>query len=259
MAPKKKTSVTVSRPGRETVSKTTDNRSFFEKLQSDLEKNNSFLNLVLGTLIVIVLGVLMFNYFNKPASDLGPSQQAENTQTEQPTADVAKENLPGQYTIKEGDTLYYIADAYYNDGYKYDKIMEANNMPNPDVITVGQTIELPKLSETGEIAGVTATTTPQTEATVAPEQSSLPTTAPQTAMQNPATQPASGGQGGAENQTTWGEKITSNTYVVQEGDWLSKIAGRAYGDIYQYQKLAQANNIPDPNNITVGTVINIPR
>jgi nucleoid-associated protein YgaU len=259
MAPKKKTSVTVSRPGRDAVTKTNNDRSFFEKLQGDLEKNNSFLNLVLGTLIVIVLGVLMFNYFNKPSSNLGPSQQAENTQTEQATTDVAKENLPGQYTIKDGDTLYYIAEAYYNDGYKYDKIMAANNMPNPNLITVGQVIEIPKLSETGEIASVTATTAPQTNPTVAPEQTILPTTAPQTAIDNPATQPVSGGQGGAENQTIWGEKITTSTYVVQEGDWLSKIAGRAYGDIYQYDKLAQTNNIPDPNNIAVGTVIQIPR
>jgi nucleoid-associated protein YgaU len=40
---------------------------------------------------------------------------------------------------------------------------------------------------------------------------------------------------------------------------LSKIAGRAYGDVYQFDKIAKANNITDPNNIEVGTVLKIPR
>ena len=67
------------------------------------------------------------------------------------------------------------------------------------------------------------------------------------------------GTGGAENQTIWGEKITGDTYTVQAGDWLSKISGRAYGDIYSYQKIAQANNLANPDAIEVGMTIKIPR
>lgn len=242
MAIKRKTTkVTVS--GGSTRNSVNNNRSFFEKLQVDLEKNNSFLNLVLGTLIVIVLGVLMFNYFNKPSSDLGPSQQATNTENlDSELKDVAKAELPGKYTIKEGDTLFSIAQAYFEDGYQYDKIIEANKLADGNVIAVGQVIDIPKLDETSQIAGITASpepiVTPSSEAAV---------------------QPVTGGQGGAENQTIWGEKITSNTYTVQEGDWLSKISGRVYGDIYQYDKIAKANNIADPNSIEVGTVITIPQ
>lgn len=247
-AKSKKTLVKVTRPTDRDESR--KEQSFFERIQGDLEKNNSFINIVLGTLIVIVLGVLLFNYFSKPGSDLGPSGQAENTEETTQTADVSKENLPGKYTVKEGDTLFTIAEQYYDDGYMYDKIVEVNNLENGNIIAIGQVIDIPKL-EDGEVAALA--TTPEPSAS--PEAIAQATPEPST---NPVA-PVEGGQGGAENQTAWGEKITGNTYTVQEGDWLSKIAGRAYGDIYQYDKLAQANNIADPNTIEVGTVIQIPR
>lgn len=51
------------------------------------------------------------------------------------------------------------------------------------------------------------------------------------------------------------------TYIVQAGDWLSKIAGWYYGDVHQYAKIMDATNaspsdqynrINDPNRVEVG-------
>jgi len=53
--------------------------------------------------------------------------------------------------------------------------------------------------------------------------------------------------------------ITGDTYTVIEGDWLSTIAGRAYGDIYAFDKIAQANNIRNPDILEPGMVLKIPR
>jgi nucleoid-associated protein YgaU len=60
-------------------------------------------------------------------------------------------------------------------------------------------------------------------------------------------------------QTTWGGPISGDSYTVVKGDWLSTIAARAYGDVMLYNKIAQANNISNPNIIEVGTVLKIPR
>ncbi len=64
---------------------------------------------------------------------------------------------------------------------------------------------------------------------------------------------------GGGNATIWGDKIDGNTYTVVTGDWLSTIAGRAYGDVMAFQKIASANNIANPDLIEPGTVLTIPR
>lgn len=232
--------------------------NFLDRIQTDLEKNQSYLNLILGALIVIVLGVLIFNYFNKSAEETGNvTPQAETTTDE--AGDVKKANLPGKYTVKEGDTLFTIAQKYYGEGSKYSEIIKDNKLSG-ESIEVGQELNIPKLE--------TATA----EASASPVESASPSATPDSAMASASPEaiaeastqpfaPATGekGTGGATNQTTWGEVIATDTYTVQANDWLSKIAGRAYGDIMQYNKIAEANNIANPDLIEPGTVLKIPR
>lgn len=233
------------------VRRPTEDQSFFEKFQSDLQRNQSYLNLILGGLIVVVVGILIFNYFNKPEGNIGPSDTTEN---QNETTDVSKENLPGNYTVKAEDTLFSIAQNYYGEGNKYPQIMKANQLTNENLISEGQTLIIPKPDE--ELAQTQPSTSPSSSAvTSQPEASESPT---QNAVQ-PEEKGASLGTGGAVNETIWGEKISGNSYTVTAGDWLSKIAGRAYGDIFQYEKIAKANNISNPDLIEPGTVINIPR
>lgn len=223
-----------------TTKKALDN--YFEKLESDIRSNQSTLSLVLGALIVIVVVVLLFNYFNKGTTspEVGPAQQA----TEEQTGDVSPENLPGKYTIKEGDTLFTIAEKYYKDGFKYTEIATANKLANVDAIEVAQVLEIPKLSE--EVAQVESSPQPSPEIT------------PETSPTQPAVEEETPAIGGADT-TIWGPAIKGDSYTVVEGDWLSTIAGRAYGDIFAYKKLAEANNIANPDLIIPGQVLKIPR
>ncbi len=204
--------------------------SYVEKLEGQVESNQSRLSMILGALIVLVVGILVFNYFNKNSADLGPAQQ---TQMEE---DVSPENLPGKYTVKEDDTLFTVAEKYYKDGYKFTEIAKANNISNPDQIEVGQVLEIPKIEE-------------------------VPVLSEAPAIEEPSN--AAPGSKGAPDvtmmQQSWGPEITSNTYTVVEGDWLSKIAGRAYGNIYAYDRIAKANNIANPDLIEPGQVLTIPR
>lgn len=232
----------------------TTDKSFLDKLQYDLQHNQSYLNLILGALIVVVLGVLIYNYFTKPEGNLGPSQQT----TLEQSGDVAKDNLPGKYTVKEGDTLFSIAEKYYDDGYKYPLIVSASKLENENNLTVGQVLEIPKASESASLAGSSPSASPEVSASPIASPSVSPSPVQQTDS-TPAVNINDKGAGGAENQTVWGEKITGSTYTVQPDDWLSKIADRAYGDVYAYQKIAQANNLQNPDSIEVGQVLQIPR
>lgn len=192
--------------------------SYWNKISEETQSNQSKLSLVLGALIILVAGVLVFNYFNKPKQEIGPSQEISQTE------DVSPENLPGQYTVKEGDTLFTISDKYYKDGYKFSEIVKENNLSDENSIEVGQVLQIPKLA---------------LEQPVDP-------TEPETAT-------------GGGDTTIWGPKIEGDTYTVTEGDWLSTIAARAYNDIMAYPKLAAANDIQNPDLILPGQVLKIPR
>lgn len=211
------------------------------KVQSDLENKNALLNLVLGALIVIVGGILVFNYFNRNKTDLGPAQNTITQETKSPSQDVVKTELPGNYTVKDGDTLFSIAQKYYDDGYKYPKLVEANKLTNENAISTGQVLLVPKLDTANQtVVADKSSPSPQPSASVAKTTTDAST-------------------GGAVNETIWGEKITTDSYTVVAGDWLSKIAGRAYGDVYAYDKIAKANNIVNPDLIEPGTVLKIPK
>lgn len=202
--------------------------SLIEKLESQAETKQSKISMVLGALIILVIGILIFNYFNKNKASLGPAQQSTQT-----IEDVSPEALPGKYTIKEGDTLYEIAEKYFKDGFKYTEIAQANNLTSADEITTGSVIDIPKLEAKAE-------STPQPQVVAG--------------IQNNENTGTGGG-----NSTIWGPRIEGNTYTVVEDDWLSKIAGRAYGDIMAFEKIAKANNIADPDHIEPGQVLTIPR
>lgn len=221
---------------KKTATRPVESRTYIERLESEVQNNQSRLSLILGALIVLVVGILVFNYFNRPKPEVGPSQQTNQQ------ADVSPDNLPGKYTVKEGDTLFSVAEKYYNDGYKYTEIAKANNLEDVNQLTAGQVLDIPKLEA---VASASPSVSPSETPTETPSESPLVV---------PSETPTRVSQG----NTTWGPVITTNTYTVQEGDWLSKIADRAYGDPMAYQKLAQANNIANPDLIEPGMVLTIP-
>lgn len=55
------------------------------------------------------------------------------------------------------------------------------------------------------------------------------------------------------------EKITGDSYTVQKGDHLWGISVRAYGDGYQWPRLAEMNSISNPDFIYPEQIIKLPR
>lgn len=209
--------------------KVVEEPSYLDRIETEIRSSHSRLSMVLGALIILVIGILVFNYFNRSKPEIGPSSQTAQQQTEQ--SDVSPDNLPGKYTVKDGDTLFTVAEKYYQNGDLFTEIAKANQLDNPDLITTGQVLNIPKITP-----APTLTTTPQPTETSNPDSNQQST-----------------------SNTEWGVAITGDTYTVTAGDWLSKISGRAYGDIHAYQRIVQANNISDPDLIEPGTVLKIPR
>jgi len=50
---------------------------------------------------------------------------------------------PRTYTVASGDTLWAIAERFYGDGSKYQRIADASGVANPDLIHPGQVLTIP--------------------------------------------------------------------------------------------------------------------
>lgn len=71
------------------------------------------------------------------SSQSSSSSSSANTSTRSTTY-----TTPATYTVKPGDTLYSIAKTQYGDGSKYTLIAQNNNILNPNLIQVGQVLQL---------------------------------------------------------------------------------------------------------------------
>ena len=119
--------------------------NFAEIKKKYFKSTEEVVSMFLGLVIVVVVGSLIFNYFqkNKGTIDIpGASTDIKLTDTVGDRLTVNGEKI---YEVIEGDSLWKIAVKEYNDGYVWGKIAAANNLKNASVISVGQKLVLPKL------------------------------------------------------------------------------------------------------------------
>ncbi len=190
--------------------------------------NEQTASIVLGAIIVILAGVLGFNWFSQRVKFSPPQgttdiieqlKQIENKDTGvQTTATQAVEVKGGKtHTVTVDENLWVIAEKYYGSGYNWVDIARENQLSNPGLIVLGQTLKIPeaKVIKVGSINGPAA--------------------------------------------STIGPTITGNSYIVAKGDNLWNIAVRAYGDGFKWAQIAQANNLANPGLIYSGNVLVISR
>ncbi|MEK7521185.1 MAG: LysM peptidoglycan-binding domain-containing protein [Patescibacteria group bacterium] len=196
-----------------------------------MKLNENMISMVFGALVVLVVGVFLFNTLRNRAGspEVSPQITPESAQTQnlQPQAG-------GTYKVQKGDTLWSIAERSYGSGYNWTDIATENKLANPGAIEEGQELFLP----TQELA--------QAPTSVPFQVSPSPT--PTTLSQNP--------------QPTTPPTIQTESYMVVRGDHLWGIAVRAYGDGYQWVKIWRANKAiikNHPNLIYVGQTLTIPR
>lgn len=112
-----------------------------KKFLKTLKINENLISTVLGGVVLLLMGVMIFNYFK--------SVNRTGTLTEEAAVKVEEVGeLGGEiYEVKKGDELYKIAEKVYGDGKKYVEIAKENGIVNPDRIEVGAKLKLPKIEK----------------------------------------------------------------------------------------------------------------
>lgn len=194
--------------------------------------------MALGLFIIVLVGFLVFNYFK----NLGKGSVSLTAED-----DIS---LPTTHIVMEGEDLWSIAEIYYDSGYNWVDIAEANNIQNPNMLESGQEIDIPDVAPilVGNGSQDLAENTPTP--TALPNETHLPTIYDNNSK-NIATV--------KEIDTQYDQKIVGDTYTVVSGDNLWNIAVRAYGDGFRWKEIAQANNLINPSLIHRGNVFIIPR
>lgn len=188
-----------------------------------LKLNEDTISTVLGGIVVVVIGLLVFNYFRSINPQGEITQQAASEEATPGAVKLVEENgetvpqgLPTTYTVKAGDDLWSIAESYYNSGYNWLDVAQANQLEDPNLIEAGQSLIIPK---------------------VAVKQPTIITT---------------------ESVAT----IDTDTYTVEKGDHLWEISVRAYGDGFRWAEIYTANKDiigSNPSIIEVGQLLTLPR
>jgi putative chitinase len=106
-----------------------------KKFLKAFKLNESTISMVLGAVVIVVVGILVVNYFKK--TDQGEIVPSATTEKEQ----VAK--IGEKHTVQKGETLWSIAQDAYGSGYNWVDIAEENGLTNPGDIAEGQELSIP--------------------------------------------------------------------------------------------------------------------
>ncbi|OGV91203.1 hypothetical protein A3A66_01375 [Microgenomates group bacterium RIFCSPLOWO2_01_FULL_46_13] len=204
-------------------------RFFMDKalknLLKSLKLNESTISTVLGGLVVVVIGVLLFNYFKSSSTKTVAPEETpaitEPGEVELITDEEGKmtpKNLPTTHTVLKGENLWTISEKYFGNGYNWPDIAKANNLKNANVVWEGAELTIPQVplrfvEKTGQVSSIAT------------------------------------------------DLSTATTYTVGKGDHLWSIAVRAYGDGYKWVDIFNANKdqIVNPGLIEIGQKLILPR
>jgi len=106
-----------------------------KKFLKAFKLNESTISMVLGAVVIVVVGILVVNYFKK--TDQGEIVPSATTEKEQ----IAK--IGEKHTVQKGETLWSIAEDAYGSGYNWVDIAKENGLTNPSNIVEGQELSIP--------------------------------------------------------------------------------------------------------------------
>ena len=102
-----------------------------KKFLKQIKLNEESISMVLGAIVIVIVGILIVNYFKDRGSGTIP---ASSTQT-----------ATKEHTVVKGETLWSIAEDSYGSGYNWVDIKSANDLKT-ETIEVGQKLNIPDVS-----------------------------------------------------------------------------------------------------------------
>ena len=127
-------------------------------LNSKINWQESYPSLILGAIIVIIIGLLIANYFSrKNIGEIGTTEQTEQTQEQQSAT------LEQTYKVAANDSLSKISEKVYGSQEFWPTIAKVNNITNPNIIFVDAELKLPPKSEIEQAQQVMTVTSYQVQ------------------------------------------------------------------------------------------------
>lgn len=104
-----------------------------------IKLNESTISMILGALVIVVVAVLVVNYFKEQKGTAlpFPSQQKQE-QTSSTSIKV--------HEVAKGENLWVISEQYYNSGYNWVDIAKENSLANANQIEIGQKLVIPNVA-----------------------------------------------------------------------------------------------------------------
>ena len=192
--------------------------------------DDSLISLGLGALVVVISGILLYNFFSNTSQDL------------------LRDISTSMQTSREEEQL-------ANPSFAPAEIVPTDTpIPLAQIQTEGQgELMVPIISPTPEQSAVPSQ---NTVAVMSPMVTATPVAQIEEKMpEQTITEPVTVAN---EVATTFDGTITDK-YTVQSGDSLWKIAERFYGDGFKWREIAKANNIANPGQLEKGLALNVPR
>lgn len=181
-----------------------------------LNLSESGLSLLLGALVVIIVGVMAFNFFRQSNLPTPPvSEETVSEEEQELTTDMSeKVSLPTKHTLQKGEYLCRLAEKYYGDCNLWVLIAKENNLVDADLVEVGTELVIPKA--------------------------------------NNGTLPNTGISTDSERGEIFNDQTEPVEYTVVKNDNLWNIAVKRCGDGYAWPKIANANQLTNPDIIHNG-------
>ncbi len=111
-------------------------------------ESESSASVVFGAIVVVVVGILLFNYAKSNTPSL-ISEEGGATESASLSSPMGIQ-LPTTHSVAAGDSLWSIAQKYYGDGNKWQDLVKANNLNAKGEVEVGQNLNIPSLVTVAE-------------------------------------------------------------------------------------------------------------